>query len=90
MASRAPRVRGLFENVEMTMDKKEAARLKIGDRVQIWAESPDACTGTVIETGYNAVKFKWDDQQIGIVHLNDMKEITRHRGGIIVPVAKSA
>jgi hypothetical protein len=83
-------MRGLFENVEMKMIKKEAARLKIGDRVQIWAESPDACTGIVIETGYNAVKFRWDDHQVGVIHLNDMKEVTSHYGASIVPVAKSA
>ena len=70
------------------MDEKQAKRLKIGDRVQIWAESPDACTGTVSETGYNAVKIEWDDDQIGIIHLKDMDNVTRHRGPSIVPTAK--
>lgn len=73
------------------MDRREAKRIKIGDRVQIWAESPDACTGTAIEVGYNAVKFEWDDGQIGVIHLNDMKEVSRWGGGTfsIVPAMKA-
>jgi hypothetical protein len=67
------------------MDSKEAKKIKIGDRVQIWAERPDACTGTAIEVGYNAVKFEWDDGQIGIIHHNDMKDVARHCGEKIVP-----
>lgn len=62
------------------MTPKEAKSLKVGDRVQIWAESPDACTGTVIETGYNAVKFEWDDAQISALHLNDMADVARYYG----------
>jgi hypothetical protein len=69
------------------MDKKEVARLKIGDRVQIWAESPDACTGTVIEKNWCAAKIDWDDGQIGVIHLDDMQNVTRHHGESIVPLA---
>lgn len=62
------------------MNLREAKRLKIGDRVQIWAESPDACTGSVIELGYNAAKFKWDDGQVGIIHLRDMENVIPYYG----------
>lgn len=72
------------------MNRKEADRLKINDRVQIWAGSPDACTGTVIEKNWCAAKINWDDGQIGIIHLNDMGNVTRHRGDSIVPIAKTA
>ncbi len=72
------------------MDKREAKKVKVGDRVQIWAESPDACTGTAIEVGYNAVKFKWDDGQIGIIHHGDFKDVTRHHGATIVPAMATA
>jgi hypothetical protein len=72
----------------MKMNKKEAARLKIGDLVQIWAESPDACTGTVIEKNWMAAKIDWDDGQTGVIHLNDMQNVTRHYGVKIVPTPK--
>lgn len=72
------------------MNRKEADRLKINDRVQIWAESPDACTGTVTEKNWMAVKVEWDDKQTGTIHLNDMANVTRHRGESIVPIAKTA
>lgn len=59
------------------MRLNEARKLKIDDRVEIWAGSPDAAAGTVIETGYNAVKIKYDDGVIGVIHLRDMKNVTR-------------
>jgi len=72
------------------MNRKEAKRLKIGDRVQIWAESPDACSGVIIEVGYNAVKTKWDDGQVGVIHLNDHKNVTWYYGTApIVPILKT-
>jgi hypothetical protein len=71
------------------MHIKEAKKVKIGDRVVIWAESPDACTGSAIEVGFNAVKFEWDDGQIGIVHHNDFQNIARHYGDKIVPKVKA-
>lgn len=71
------------------MDTKEAKKLKVGDRLQLWAESPDACTGTVIETGYCAVKTKWDDGQVGIIHHSDHKNVSRWHGeGSIIPAVK--
>jgi hypothetical protein len=71
------------------MDAKEAKHIKVDDRVVIWAESPDACTGTTIEVGYNAVKVKWDDGQIGIIHHGDMSDVARHYGkASIVPTPK--
>ena len=54
------------------MDYREARKLKVGDRLIIWAER-----GTVIETGCDAVKIKWDDEQIGVIHLRDMEDISR-------------
>jgi len=72
------------------MNLTEAKKVKVGDRVLIWAESPDACTGTAIEVGYNAVKFEWDDGQIGVIHLKDMANVTRHRGERITPVLKAS
>ena len=68
------------------MTPKDSKKLTIGDRVQIWAESPDACTGSVIETGYNAIKVAWDDGQIGIIHRNGLANVRTHHGGEIVPV----
>lgn len=72
------------------MDRKGADKIKVGDRVQIWAESPDACSGTAIEVGYNAVKFKWDDGQVGIIHKNGMKDVVPHHGPIITPAIRAA
>ena len=73
------------------MNRKEADRLlKIGGRVQIWAESPDACTGTVTEKNWCAAKIEWDDGQVGVIHLDDMEHVTTHRGPSIVPIAKTA
>jgi hypothetical protein len=72
------------------MDSKEAKRLKISERVQIWAASPDACTGTVIETGYNAIKIRWDDGHVVAVHLEEMKNVRRYHGNTpIIPVPKA-
>jgi hypothetical protein len=56
------------------MDAKESKKLKVGDGVIF----SDGVTGTVIETGYNAVKIDWADGQLGcIVHHNDMQDVSR-------------
>lgn len=70
------------------MDLKQARKIKVGDRVQIWAESPDACTGAAIEVGYCQVKFQWDDGQVGIIHRRDMKNVSTHRGPTITPALR--
>lgn len=73
------------------MNKREAKKIKVSDRVVIWADSPDACTGTAIEVGYNAVKFQWDDSQVGIVHHGDFANISRYDGAAkIIPTPSSA
>jgi hypothetical protein len=75
---------------ERQMNAKDAKKLKVGDRIQIFAESPDACTGTVIEIGYNALKTEWDDGQIGVIDIHDHEEVSRYYGtDKIVPVPKA-
>lgn len=69
----------------------EAKKLKVGRRVIIWWGTPSACTGTVIETGYNAVKIEWDDGQVGIIHHNDHHNVERYSSTqSIVPDAEKA
>jgi hypothetical protein len=53
------------------MDSKETHRLKVGDRVQIWAESPDACAGTVRHVSFDFVRIKWDDGDLTINRKRD-------------------
>lgn len=74
------------------MNRTQAAKtLKIGSRVEIWAESPDACSGTVTEKNWMAIKVEWDDGQIGLMHLDDCQDITPYHGAEPrVPVLKSA
>lgn len=57
------------------MDHKQAAKLKIGDRVRYTGE--DSCPGTIIEANWCAVKIKYDDDVICILHHGDMDEIER-------------
>ncbi len=59
------------------MNHREAKRIKIGDRVVIWPASENECAGTAIEVGYNAVKFEWDDGQVGAIHHRDMANVER-------------
>ncbi len=54
------------------MDRKASERLKIGRRVQFI----DGVLGSVIETGYSAVKISWDDGQVGIIHHDDMQDVS--------------
>jgi hypothetical protein len=75
------------------MNTREAKKLKVGDRIILWAGKPSACTGTVIQTGYNAVKTKWDDGQIGIIHIDDHDDVERYTGNLntqIVPAKATA
>ncbi len=57
------------------MNHADAKKLKIGERVEIFPSTKDACSGTVIEVGYNAVKIAWDDQTFGIIHFRDMRDV---------------
>lgn len=62
------------------MDKKAARKLRIGQRVEIWAESPDACSGTVTEKNWMAIRVEWDDGQVGIIHLDDCRDVSSYYG----------
>ena len=59
------------------MNHKQAAKLKIGDRVEIWPDTDEACPGTVIEANWCAVKIEYDDGVLGTIHHRDMKEVRR-------------
>lgn len=51
------------------LSAKDAANLKVGDRVMWGGAASDL--GTVIDQGYCATTIKWDNGQTGIVHHND-------------------
>lgn len=57
--------------------KEVAARgLLVGSRVS-WDNNPND-TGTVIETGFNACKVKWDDPsngEVSLLHFTEMANI---------------
>lgn len=58
------------------MKEAVARRLKVNDRVT-WDNNPKDC-GTVIETGFNAVKVKWDDPsqgEVGVLYFTEMANI---------------
>lgn len=57
------------------MNHKQAAKLKIGDRVRYTGE--DSCPGTVIEKNWHAVKIEYDDGVICIHNHREMDEIER-------------
>jgi hypothetical protein len=59
------------------MNRKEADKLKLGDRVVIWADTENEAHGEVIEHGYCASKFKWDDGEVSVIHANDMVNVMR-------------
>lgn len=68
------------------MTRQEAKKLKVGDRVQIWARTANACTGTVAEWRMFAIRFEWDDGQSSCIHVNDMENVEHHRvAGVIFP-----
>lgn len=71
------------------MNKKQATSLKIGDRVLIWPDNTYACSGTIIEKNWMAAKIKWDDGEIGVIHLDDFANVTLHNGPIIIPILRS-
>jgi hypothetical protein len=54
---------------------RDAKRLMVGDRV-IWQGDKND-TGEVVEAGYCAVKITWDNGQVGVLHHNDMKDVSR-------------
>lgn len=58
------------------MDAKAAKRLKVGTRVRF----SDGVYGTVRDVGYNAVEIKWDDGQQGVIHHDDMQDVSRDLG----------
>lgn len=64
MASRAPRVRGLFEIVEMKMTEAQIKNAKIGDRVKFVPLPDDAgeySEGTITHKLGQRVEITWDD-----------------------------
>ncbi len=63
------------------MNTKEARKLvKQGTRVVIWPDSPDACTGTAVRVGPMTIRFKWDDGEVGTIHIDDMKNVAIYSG----------
>lgn len=56
------------------MEAKASKRLAIGSRVRF---SQDGVLGTVTEKNWMAVKIAWDDGQIGIIHHDDMQDVSR-------------
>ena len=61
------------------MTRKEADKLKLGERVTIWPGQPAAASGEIIESGYCALKFKWDDGEVSIIHKDDMTDVVREQ-----------
>jgi hypothetical protein len=60
------------------MNATQSKQLKAKDRV-LWDNDPNIC-GTVVETGYAAVKIQWDDGQLLLVQHNNenvLREISR-------------
>lgn len=56
------------------MTSKQARKLKVGDKISTDSlPHGEHHEGIVIELGYNSVKTKWDDGQIGITHFDDME-----------------
>jgi hypothetical protein len=68
-------LKDVFERPPRT--RANAEKLKIGDRIEIWSGTDEAASGTVIETGYCAIKVKWDDELISIIHFNNMRDVVR-------------
>ncbi len=58
------------------MDKKTAETLKVADRVRF----SDGVRGIVTDTGYNTVHVKWEDGQQGVIHHDDMQDVSRDTG----------
>lgn len=59
--------------------KKEAERVKIGDKMK-WTGEGEPAGGEVVEVGYNAFKVRWEDGIHQIVGFNDpgaLKDVAR-------------
>lgn len=56
------------------MNRTEAKRLKVGDRV-MWGGDPTD-VGEVIARERFAVEIKWEDTQPGLIHVNDCANVT--------------
>ena len=77
------------------MTRREAAQLKVGDRVILRGNQDDQ--GTVTQVGYCAVTITWDNDQVGIIHHQDMGGIAAappeepmpesHYNASLIPVA---
>ena len=60
------------------MNHKQAARLKVGDRVRFkGSDTEGSCPGTIVEKNWHAVKIKYDDDVECILHHRDMEDIER-------------
>ena len=57
------------------MTAEQSKKLKVADRVT-WA-GDQADWGAVIETGYAAVKIRWNNGQTGIIDHRGMAEVDR-------------
>ena len=57
------------------MTTAEAKKLRVGDPV-IWGTDKND-RGEVVETGYCAVKIKWEDGQLGVIDVRDCQEVNR-------------
>lgn len=55
------------------MDRKASERLKVGDAVVF----SDGVRGTVTDRGYSGVHIKWEDGQQGVIHHDDMQDVSR-------------
>lgn len=55
------------------MTTKDSKKLNVGDRVAI----SDGVVGTVNQTGYVGVQIDWDDGQKGVIHHDDMQDVSR-------------
>jgi len=59
------------------MDAKASKRLALGSRVRL---TLDGSLGTVTEKNWMAVKIAWDDGGFGIIHHDDMQDVSRDLG----------
>lgn len=66
------------------MTAKQAAKLKVGDRVY-W-DNDEADVGTVVETGFNAVKVHWAvpspeglSPWTSLLHFEDCDRLKSHK-----------
>lgn len=55
------------------MTMKESKQLKVGDAVVF----SDGVTGIVNQTGYVGVQINWTDGQCGVIHHDDMQDVSR-------------